>query len=124
MEEALELHDSDISNVEDSNGDVKIIFSAAYIHAERKGWLQEAVLLLHGGKVMNRPSQYPVTVSDGHLVVGGKEVPNLLSLPFSLAGECLVKLVLTNGEALEVAGADPRIQLIGERKFVEEVQQS
>jgi len=121
MEEALELHDSDISQVEEAAGDVKIIFSGAYIFADGKGWSQEAVLLLNGGKVINCPSQYPVTVSDGYLVVGGKEIPNLLSLPFSLAGECLVKLVLTNGEALEVAGANPKIKLIGERKFVEEV---
>ena len=121
MEEALELHDSDISQVEESDGELKIVFSGAYILAEGKGWMQEAVLLLNGGKVNNLPSQYPVTVSDGFLVVGGQEIPNLLSLPLSLEGECLVKLVLTNGEALEVTGTNPKIQLIGERKFVEEV---
>lgn len=123
MTEAIELHDSDVSSVVIVEGVVRIEFSEAYVWAEEKGWGQRANLILESGKVVEKPENFPVTISEGILSGEREQFDNILPLPFSEHGIFSIELALSSGELLKVTGHNPRVELIGERRFIEEAGQ-
>ena len=123
MTEAIELHDSDVSAVEVTDGTVRVVFSEAYIWAEEKGWGQKAILFLENGKVLEKPENFPVTISEGILSGDKEKFSNIVPLPFSEGGNYSVEFTFSSGELLKVVGHNPRLELIGERRFIEEAGQ-
>jgi hypothetical protein len=123
MDEIIELHDSDISGLERNKSNITICFSGAYLYTEGKGWSQPAKLNLENAKIIKEPSTYPVCISEGELDMGEMKYFNLLELPFSKPGYCTVKLLFTNGEELELNGSNPCVELFGEKKYIEDVEQ-
>ncbi|MEJ1464876.1 MAG: hypothetical protein RPU15_16655 [Candidatus Sedimenticola sp. (ex Thyasira tokunagai)] len=123
MEEIIEFHDSRISSIEERKNNLCIFFSHAYIYAKGSGWSQKAKLLIRSGKLIDQPSSYPVSISEGELNMPAMKYYDLLALPFSEKGECEINLILTNGEKIVATGYDPVVELIGEREFLESVEQ-
>ena len=123
MDKIIELHDSDISGLEKDESNISICFSGAYLYTEGKGWSQPAKLKLENAAINKEPSTYPVSISEGELDMGNMRYFDLLELPFSKPGNCTVKLVFTNGEKLEVIGSNPCVELFGEKKYIEDVEQ-
>ncbi len=120
MTEALELHDSDVASVDVTEGEVRIEFSEAYIWAEEKGWGQKALLILETGQVLEEPAEFPVTISEGMLSCIKERFENIVPLPFSEQGTFSIEFIFSSGERLKVTGQNPRVELIGERHFIEE----
>lgn len=123
MDKIIELHDSDISGLEQDTSNISICFSGAYLYTEGKGWSQPAKLKLENAKLSKEPSNYPVCISEGELDMGTMKYYDLLEIPISKPGACIVKLVFTNGEELEVSGSNPCVELYGEKKYIEDVEQ-
>ena len=123
MTEALELHDSDVASVDVAEGAVRIEFSEAYIWAEDKGWGQKAILILETGQVLEEPVEFPVTISEGMLSCTKEQFENIVPLPFSEQGIFTIEFIFSSGERLKVTGQNPRVELIGERRFIEEAGQ-
>ena len=123
MEQIIELHDSDISGLEQEKGKISIIFSGAYLYAQGKGWSQPAKLELENSKILTEPSSYPVRISEGELDMVDMQYYDLLEIPFSKSGACKVKLVFTNGEQLNLEGFNPCVKLFGDKTFIEYVEQ-
>jgi len=119
MSEAIELHDSEISSVEAIDGSVHIELSEAYIWADKKGWGQKAYLILEEGEVLKAPSVYPLTIVEGSLKSNDGLIDNIVPLPFSKVGSFTIQLTFENGEFLEISGNNPKINLVGERRFIE-----
>lgn len=120
MTEAMEFHDSDVAAVEIANGALRIEFSEAYIWAEKKGWGQRAILTLEKGKVLGQPLKFPVTISEGLLKSHKEQFNNIVPLPFSKTGKFSGDFSFTNGEVLKVIGQNPRVELEGKRRFIED----
>ena len=121
MSEELELHDSDISLIDESNDRLKVTFSNAYIWSYGEGWGQKVIFSLGNFEVSSRPSQLPLRICNGKLYGEGDEVNNMIEVPLSLKGKFRFELLFTNGEMLKVSGIDPRIELVGERSFIENI---
>jgi hypothetical protein len=123
MTESIELHDSDVAAVEIVEGTVRIEFSDAYIWAQDKGWGQRALLTLENGQVHEMPAEFPVTISEGMLSGGEEQYDNIVPLPFSEHGAFAIEFSFNSGESLKVTGHNPRVELIGERRFIEDAGQ-
>ena len=123
MTEAIELHDSDVAAVQIVGGAVCIEFSEAYIWAEEKGWGQKARLVLEDGQVRETPKDFPVTISEGSLEGGEMRFDSIVPLPFSEPGIFSVEFLFSSGEYLRATGHNPSVELIGERRFIEEAGQ-
>ena len=120
MAEVIELHDSDVAAVDMIEGDVRIEFYEAYIWAEDKGWGQKASLILENAQVTEAPVKFPVTISEGVLSGDTEQFDNIVPFLFSERGPFSVEFVFTGGGRLLVTGQNPRVELIGERRFIEE----
>ena len=109
MTEALELHDSDINSVEVTKNTVRIEFSKAYIWSGEKGWGQKVLLIIEDAQLIETPLEFPVTISDGMLSCTKEQFENILPLPFSEHGICVIDFSFINGERLEISGQNPRL---------------
>lgn len=123
MTEAMELHDSDVAAIQIVGGAVCIEFSEAYIWAEGKGWRQKARLVLEDGQVQETPENFPVTISEGLLEGGEMRFDNIVPLPLSEPGIFSVEFLFSGGGYLRATGHNPRVELIGGRRFIEEAGQ-
>ncbi len=122
MDQIVEFHDSRISGVEIQGDRLRIHFSHAYVYMSGSGWSQEATLTVRGGALIEEPSSYPATVSEGELRTPSMWYYDLLEVPFSSQGKCELKLLLISGENLSVTGSDPEMVLHGEKEFIESVE--
>jgi hypothetical protein len=123
MTEGIELHDSDVAAVDTVEGAVRIEFSEAYIWAQEKGWGQKATLILENAQVQEKPTEFPVTISEGMLRGPKEAFDNIVPLPFSGQGVFSIEFAFCSGELLKAAGENPKVELIGERRFIEETGQ-
>ena len=119
MSEELELHDSDISSINESGDRLTVTFSEAYIWSYGEGWGQKAIFSLGNFEITSRPAKLPLRISEGKLYGEANEFNNTLEVPLSLTGKFRFELLFTNGEMFKVSGVDPIIELIGERRFIE-----
>ncbi len=120
--ESIELHDSEISSIENIDGVLCIYLSHAYIHCDGKGWSQKAKIKIKADHVSNINEKYPIRISDGELFTTLGLYHNLLFLPLSAKGQVTLKLEIVSGSTINVIGYDVEIELIGERIFIESLE--
>ena len=120
MSEAIELHDSEMSSVDLQGSAICIVLSDTYIWADKKGWGQKAFLRLDNVEVIKEPGKYPLTISDGSIISGDEQFDNIVPLPFSEKGRFSLRVTFTNGAQLIIDGDNPTIELVGERRYIEE----
>lgn len=127
MTSALELYDSRISHIDESNGIIQVHFSHAYIHKSSgspgksagTGWSQEAMLTLFEVSALPELPPLPNTIADGFLEVGGIR-HELIPLPFKRKVAARLFLVFVDGTQIEIVGNMPVIELKGSAIFLED----
>ena len=100
MNSALELHDSNISEIRQQGNDVLVLFSHAYIHKSTgrpgwdagSGWSQAIELVVINSML---PPTLPDNLSDlrgGHLKVNDELFAGLIPMPFNAIGKTELRL--------------------------------
>src|SRR5262249_911605 len=132
MNQSIELHDSKLAAIGFADGRATIVFSPAYIHRShgKPGrdpgtvWTQDAELIIDVATEINLPSSWPCAISDGQLQLNDLLLKNEIPIPLHHVGNVRLKLGLLefngNFKAVEVKGANARLRLLGEAKYLEE----
>jgi len=124
----IELHDSTISQIDETGPIVVIKFSPAYVHkSERKpgidagtGWVQNARLRLTGACRSGDRPVLPENLWDGSLRVGFQEYPNWLPIRLQAREAVELHLVFVSGHEIDISAESIELELTGEAKYVEE----
>ena len=128
MSNALELHDSRVSQIELLDGVATIYFSHAYIHKSKgragkdrgTGWSQAALLVLSEVKHY-QPLQLilPNTIFEGFLEVGGIK-HEIIPLPFKRKVGVNLYFLFIDGTEIALSGTRPFIELLGTPIYLED----
>ena len=126
MNVALEFHDSEVLSTVGACGELRIVFSSAYIHRSSgipgvdsgTGYVQPAELVFSGATWQGLSPLCSGRLSSGSLVVGGQSL-SLIPLPFSISGRASAELVFVSGAALSVSATSVACSCSGEPRFVE-----
>jgi hypothetical protein len=126
--QAIEIHDSTLESLTCDAGHVVLGFSAAYIHKSDgrpaigagTGWVQRAVLRIHGEIADGSLTKLPCDLMDGCLTLGGEQSGILIPAPLRFSGD--TELVLTSefAESVRICGNQIVLELVGEPKYVEQ----
>jgi len=122
LPESIELHDSQISAIEQVNGVMNIHLSPAYIHCDGKGWSQHAIIRITSNDKPPLMGEFPVRIADGSLMTKQGPYHNLLMLPLTEKGPVSLSLELMSGKVVNIAGDGADVVLVGDRVFIENTQ--
>jgi hypothetical protein len=108
----IEIHDSELKTVTVSDGNIVLELSPAYIHISAghpgidagTGWLQNAVIRVHGEEILGSISELPCDLWNGYLKVDGELFDNLIPIPLDSAGNIELQFTSISGESLQVRG--------------------
>jgi hypothetical protein len=122
---AVELHDSEVVAVVQSEGAVVVRLSA-YVHRSSgrpgfdpgSGWSQAVDLVFADGVVECSPVELPFTLDDGR-VSGGAELAGMLPLPASVPSAVHFEARGLHKERLAVRGSGLEVVPVAEATFVE-----
>jgi hypothetical protein len=125
---ALELHDSNISEIRQQGNDVVVLFSRAYIHKSTgrpgwdagSGWSQAAEVVVINSML---PHTLPDNLSDlrgGHLKVNDELFAGLIPMPFNAIGKTELEIEFSEGERLSFVGEGITLFPRGEGQYIEE----
>ena len=117
---SIELHDSELSGIEQKGNDIHIFFNPAYIHRDGKGWTQDVEVIVHEAKVDVEKVAFPATVADGSMKTQLGPYHNLLNIPFATSGPVKLELELQSGEMVSIHGNGISHEFKNEPVFVEE----
>lgn len=128
MNRLIEIHDSTLGAVVAHGTDVEVHFSPAYVHASEgkpgvdrgTGWTQHAVLHMRNGRIEQSPSDVPLTLMDGDLIVGGDRHDNTIPIPFDTMKRVQLLANGPNDQVVRVSGDGAELKMIGSPKYVEE----
>lgn len=121
----LEFHDSKIVSVELAGEEIRIALEA-YVHRWSKatgawkgeGWSQPALISLTG--TLDEAQRHgPAELDSGEVRAGEIVHSHLVPLPFRASGEATLRLELREGDVLDFAGRDLRIETTGEGRMIE-----
>ena len=130
MNTIIEIHDSRISQISESDSAVIVHFHPAYLHksAGRRGrdsgtgWIQEVLLIFPGASVSGAFPEFPCDTMDGELVVNGERHPNFIPVPLDVTGLIKLHLICDSVHTVTIVGRGARLELLGEPRHVEEFQ--
>ena len=131
MNEAIELHDSELVAATFSGGEAVVSLSPAYIHRSigqpgtdaGSGLLQPATLTLSSVSLTSEPTRLPATISDGYLRIGSDLHTNIIPASGTFSGAIELSLTLSTAETLTIRARRISIQLHDEPSFVESFNQ-
>jgi len=109
---ALELHDSTLSALSESDGEVTLALRPGYLHMSEgrpgvdsgTGWHFDLDLRFPSSSVEGRPSRLPLEIADSSLVVAGVTFENHVPFPVPI-GAATLTLLLEGGERLVIRGS-------------------
>ena len=122
---AIEIHDSNLTNITIHDRDAVLRFSALYIHQSPgrpgidagSGWIQEGVLRIGNATVRGAFSDLSNDLSGGRISLSGTILENVIPIPLNHKGP--VELYLeSSGEVVLISGGSADLELIGEAKYV------
>ena len=117
---SIELHDSELADIENKAGNIHIFLSPAYIHRDGKGWTQNVEITVHEATIRANKLTFPITIDDGSMKTRLGPYHNLLSIPFAVDGPVTFQLELMSGEVVTIKGKRIEHDFKGEATFVEE----
>jgi len=126
VREWLELHDSAL-RAPDSTRDGAEIQVDGYVHRwENRAGVRFGLGLIRPvvfrcsrvDRVASSPTE-DVEISDGSLTYSGKVLQNLIPLPFDIAGDAVLSLLLCDGTTFEAAVTDCSLSASAHGRFVE-----
>ncbi|MGZ8961960.1 MAG: hypothetical protein ACXW1P_11040 [Methylophilaceae bacterium] len=126
MNEAIELHDSEVLLAEDAGDVFRIVFSSAYIHRSLgqpgidagAGYTQQAELTFTSATWSKSALSIIGKLSDGFLMLSGKKHP-LIPLPLLVSGKIEAELVFVSGAVLSISALSVSCKFTSEAHFVE-----
>lgn len=126
----VDLHDSRLASVTESDGAVRLRLEPAYVIASGdepgrnggSGWSAEVEIALRGASMKSAPTMVPSWISDGFVGVAGCARMFLVSLPSSLDGDLTVYFITDNAEELLVRATRMEVTLHGEPVFAEKIE--
>jgi hypothetical protein len=126
---AIEIHDTVLAAVSFTQDEAQLHFSSVYIHQSEgvplrdagSGWVQKAVLRIHGAKVEGAFSEFPVVLADGHTRMGQNIFDNEIPVPLRHTGafELRLEAMWHGQEIVSFAGSGAELELLGEPEYVE-----
>jgi hypothetical protein len=127
MKSVIELHDSCVVGVVQSNGTIAVRFGPAYVHwsdccpALDPGsvWVQDIDLVISEFVLKSRFIELPQVLDDGALSVDNLIFENIVPLPFDMRGSVRFSARSMSGEVLVIHGSKATFVLIGESRYVE-----
>lgn len=128
MNEAIELHDSELAEITCRAGVMMIWLSPAYVHRSAgepgrdagTSWAQTAKLIVVEYSSAPLLSGLPLRISSGSLRVGSTVYDNIIPARGRHPGGVELSLVLEQGKTIAVCGEGVRIELQGEARYLEE----
>lgn len=126
----VDLHDSRLASVTESEGAILIRLEPAYVIASGdepgrnggSGWSADVEITLRGASLKNAPTMVPSWISDGFVGLAGCARMFLVSLPSSLDGDLTVYFITDNAEELLVKATRMEVVLHGEPAFAEKIE--
>jgi hypothetical protein len=132
MNEAIELHDSELIAVSSMGDSIELSFCPAYIHRSEgrpgidvgTGWIQGVTLTIRGASGFS-PVALPATVSTGWLRIGGDLHRNVIPTtgafegPIEFSAVVFAKEFTIKGDIM-IRGTHLSIALQGEPSYVED----
>ena len=123
----IEIHDSEVDSVLVDTGKIVLDLSA-YIHESDgrpaidagTGWVQHAVIRVHGDVVAGSLTEFPCDLSSGCLILKGERSDNLIPIPLDCDGDVELQLTSKFGESIHIRGHRIVLELLGEPDYVEE----
>lgn len=126
MNEAVELHDSEIRCIRREGHDVILELSLYLLVSQGRpgmdrgtGWEQDAELIISDARIQQTPDSDYMWILDGRVEVGSDTFDNLLPLPFDHSGPVTVRLNGAEGSFV-ASGRHAKVVLKGLRRFIEE----
>jgi len=127
MNAALEFHDSEVSLVEGTDGTLRLLFSAAYIHRSEghpgrdpgAGYMQPAELIFSGASWQGLSPECSGYLYDGSLTVDGESL-SLIPVPLTATGK-LTAVFSFLSAVLSVSASSVVCSVSGDPRFVENV---
>jgi hypothetical protein len=127
--EAVEFHDSVLSRIEHSGGQVRLSFEPAYVHRSSgdpardagTGWSVNVDLTIFGSAPPLHLPNLPGEVWEGGLRINDREFDNVIPLPLESTGKITLELELTTGERVQLSGNRAELVAVGPYEFVENV---
>jgi hypothetical protein len=128
MNSTIEIHDSRVAEICESDGNVIVYFRPAYLHkSERRsaidsgtGWVQEARLIFFEASVNGDFPNWPCDIMDGEIILGGERHRNLIPVPLEVAKLAELRLICDSVHTVTVLGRGVKLEVVGEPRFVEE----
>jgi hypothetical protein len=123
----IEIHDSRVIKIDESDGVVIVHFKPAYLHKSEgrsginvaSGWVQEAKLIFSDATIHGDFSDWPCDLIDGEIIINGARHDNSIPVPLESSGHIEARFVCDEIHVMRIAGCEVRLDLIGEPKFVE-----
>jgi hypothetical protein len=123
----IELHDTTLVAMIEIGTQI-IVLLEAVIHRsdDRPGidagscWIQAAILTFSEAAIEGTANGLPADIADGDLIVDGEVLSNIVPIPFSHAGEVVLKLDLFTSAKIVIRGKYAVLTLIGEAVYVQE----
>lgn len=128
MNSALELHDSTLSALSQSDGAVIVALRPAYLHMSDghpgtdagTGWWLDLDLRFPAASVEGVAAAFPVEIVDGSLEVGEHKHRNVIPLPLPRATTVELVLLLQTGGRLVIRGPEVVPEPRREPQYVEQ----
>ena len=126
----VDLHDSNLASVEQTDEAVVIRLAPAYVIASGyepaknggTGWSVDVDIALHGAELKTPLPNAPGLIADGFVGLAGCARMYLLSLPSSLDGDLTVYFLTDNAEELLVKASRMEVVQRGEPVFAEKIE--
>jgi hypothetical protein len=127
LNETIELHDSIVGAVSQSESVVVLSLSPFYVHRspgrpDTDGstvWLQDGTLTIMAASV-SATIELPATISDGSLRIGEELHSNSIPAAGTFAGPIELQLLFDTAETLAIRGERITIALHGEASYLED----
>jgi hypothetical protein len=124
----IELHDSEVLQVQRSDVGVALLLDA-YVHRWEKGkegwrgtgWTQAVRCTIGSVARSWKPPVLPARISDGHLYAPELHTRNMIPLPFSHNGRARLTLIFDTGAEFQLEGETIRLESIGPAQYVEDL---
>jgi hypothetical protein len=121
---SIEIHDSVLGSVSDSEKFRELRFSSVYIHQSEGrpgidqgiGWFQEAVLCIFDSQSHGKLPELPIEFGDGQTILGADVFENEIPLPLDFLGKFELRLIpmWQPDEILLFTGSGAKLNLIGQ----------
>ena len=127
MNNAIELHDSEISAVCLSDCELRVVFDPAYVHCSAGrpgvdpglGYLQSAELVFTNAQLAQNGGDCTGTISGGFVANDLVEYANVIPLPLTLSGRISAEIIFNTGAVMKVTGSGLSCLLKGDARYLE-----